>query len=274
MISEALSHSYFVNALMAAILVSISCGIMGSFIVAKKMSSISGGISHAALGGVGLGYYLGFSPVLGAIFVVLLASILIGKDYLKKEQGLDTMIAIVWSMGMAVGVLLMAMAPGAKPDLESYLFGSIIYVSREYIQWALILDCVVLFSVLAYFRRFQAIAFDEEFCHVHGIKVERLFYLLLTLISLVIVMLIQVVGVVMMIALLTIPAVVAKHWSYSLKSMMVYATGLALCSSVGGLFLSYYISYYYNNVPTGPVIILVAVLIYFISSSIYSLRQE
>ncbi len=256
---EALEYDFFRHALYAGLLASIACGIIGTFVVVKQISSISGGLSHAAFGGLGLGYLLGFSPVLGAAVFCLVCSFIIAIAYRKKHQTLDTLISMVWSIGMALGVLFISLAPGPVPDLNSYLFGSILFVPKTYLVFVAALDLLLLGVLRIYFRELQAISFDEEFAEVTGVQVGPLFLLLLALTSLVVITLIRVVGVIMLIALLTLPAVTARHWSEGLKQMIVLASAIAAFSTTAGLFLSYGLSESFAaKVPTGPLIILLA----------------
>ncbi len=267
MVYEALSYPFFQRALLAVILASVACGIVGSFVVVKRIASISGGISHAALGGVGMAYYFGFNPVAGATLVSIVFSALVGRAYLERQQGLDTLIAIMWSFGMALGVLLIALTPGYAPDLNGYLFGSILFVPPEYLYLVAGLDVVLIVAMFFFFSCFQAIAFDEEFAAIRGVPVQRFFLSLLMLTALSVVTLMRVVGVIMLIALLTVPAVIARQWSDSLLRMMVLASLVSMGCSVIGLFCSYWLSAAYAiHAPSGALIILVTVICYLLSS--------
>lgn len=258
---EALQYSFFQRALLAAVLASIACGIVGTFVVVKKISSISGGVSHAALGGVGLGYFFGFAPMLGATFVSVLSAIFIGKAHLRDDQSLDTLISVVWSLGMALGILLISLTPGFAPDLGAYLFGNILLAPMSYIIAVAVLDLLILLTVVIYYRQLQAVVFDQEFAKIRGINVERHFLTLLILMALTVVVLIKVVGAVLLIALLTIPAVIARESSENLKGMMILSTAAGMLCSILGLFLSFWLSNQYSvNAPSGPIIVLLAVI--------------
>ena len=256
-ITEALAMPLFGRAAAAALLVSVSCGIIGTYVVVKRMASISGGLSHAAFGGVGLGYLMGFSPMLGALGFCLAGSGILGLVYRRKRASLDTLIAILWSLGMACGMLFISLTPGYAPDLSSYLFGSIIFVPEEYLLFMVLLDLIILLFTVVFFRQFQAICFDEEFSEVSGIAVEPLFLLLLSLTSLTVLMLIRVAGVILTIALLTTPAVIARQWSESIARMMLLSVVVSALSLLSGLFTAYWLSAEHAiEVPTGPLIIL------------------
>jgi zinc transport system permease protein len=271
-IGEALSYPFFQRALAAGILAAVACGIVGTFVVVRRIASISGGLSHAAFGGVGLGYLLGFEPMLGALGFGVLSALGIGAAELKLRQGLDTLIAMVWAVGMALGILFVSLAPGQAPDLLGYLFGNILLVSPGYVALVALLDLVIVGTVLLLFRRLRAVTFDEEFAWVVGVPVGALFLLLLTLVALTVVVLIRVVGVILVIALLTIPAAVARHWTDRLSRMMVLAVLTGAVSIAAGLFLTFGLSSEFGiDLPTGPSIILLAAAVYGVSAVARSL---
>lgn len=266
---EALELSFFQRVLAAGLLASLACGLVGTFVVARGMASISGGLAHAAFGGVGLGYLLGFDPMLGALGFGLLAGVGVALAYRRIGSGLDTLVSMVWAVGMALGVVFVGLAPGYAPDLTSYLFGNILLVPWEYVAWVAALDAVVLGAVLLGYRGLQAICFDEEFAEVSGVPVEPLWVLLVALVSLTVVALIRVVGVILAIALLTIPAVVARQWRDTLAGMMLAATGLCAVCVVAGLTGSYALSAGPEvSVPPGPLSILVGGALYLGSSGL------
>lgn len=261
--SEALEYAFFQRALLAGVLASVACGVIGTYVVVRRIASISGGLSHAAFGGVGLGYLAGFDPMLGALGFGLLSAVGIGIAERRMGQHLDTLISIVWAVGMALGILFVSLRSGYAPDLMTYLFGNILFVPPGYVVMVAVLDAAILAAVFLGFRELRAVAFDPEFAQVVGVPVERIFLLLLTLTALAVVTLIRVVGVILVIALLTVPAAAARRWCDSLGAMMVLATALAAGSTVAGLFLSWWLSTDLGlNVPTGPFIVLLAVLLY------------
>ena len=270
---EALSLPFFQRVLLAGLLASVACGVIGSLVVAKRISSLSGGISHAAFGGVGLGYLLGFDPTLGAALFGILAGVVIGLAYRRVRSGLDTLISVVWAVGMALGILFVALAPGYAPDLTSYLFGSLLLVPWKYVAWIAAVDVLVLVGVGLLFKELQAIAFDEEFAEVVGLPVEALFLGLLALTSLAVVVLMRVVGVILAIALLTLPAATSRQWTRSLPPMMLGATALSAACTLGGLLLSYDLSDRASiSAPPGPLIVLLAAALFALSSALRRLR--
>ena len=273
--TEALELPFFQRVLVAGLLASVACGVLGTYVVAKRIASISGGLSHAAFGGVGLGYLAGFPPLLGAAGFGILAGLFIGVAYRRLRSGFDTLISMVWAIGMALGIIFVALAPGYAPDLLSYLFGSLLFVSWDFVLAVAALDLLIAGFVVLLYKELQAVCFDEEFAEVAGVAVERVLLLLLTLTALAVVTLIRVVGVILVIALLTIPAAVARQWSQSLKTMMALAVAISAACTTCGLFLSYGLSDAFSlSVPPGPLIILIAALGYGISIALKALAPR
>lgn len=274
MILEALSLPFFQRVLLAGLLASISAGIVGTYVVVKKMSSVTGGLAHAAFGGVGLGYLVGFDPMLGAAGFGLLSGLGISVAYRRLGAAFDTAISIFWSVGMALGVLFIALSPGYAPDLTTYLFGSILFASWDYVALVAAVDCVILLTAVALYRPLEAVCFDEEFAAVLGLPVDRLLQLLLALVALAVVTLIQIVGIILAIALLTIPAETARHWSRSLRQMMVLASVIGASCTTLGVFGSYALADVFGlSVPSGPLIILLTVSAYACSRLLFALRR-
>ena len=272
---EALGYEFFRKALLAGLLASVACGVMGTYVVVKRMASISGGLSHAAFGGVGLGYLLGFPPLLGATGFALASSVLLSRVYRRIAGGLDTWISVLWAAGMAMGIFFVSLRPEYPPDLLSYLFGNILFVSDANLWLMGALDATILFAVWTFFTAFQAVTFDEEFARVVGLPVERLLQALLALIALAVVMLIQVVGVILVIALLTLPAAIARQWSDRLLRMMVVGTIVGAACTTIGLYLSYWLSASFGvPAPPGPLVVLLALAGYGISSAFRHLRRS
>jgi zinc transport system permease protein len=250
---EALQYEFMRNALLAGILASIACGIVGPYVVAKRIVFISGGISHTAFGGIGLGYLLGVNPVLGAFFFAIASALSIGVISRRAKQREDTAIGILWAVGMALGVVFIGLSPGYAPDLFSYLFGNILTVPYSDIVLMLTLSAVIVSVVFLLYKEFLALCFDEELAAVTGVPVERLYFVLLGLIALTVVMLIRVVGIILVIALLTIPAAISAQHTYSLKKMMFLSIFLGIVFTTCGLWLSYLF-----NLASGATIILLS----------------
>jgi zinc transport system permease protein len=266
-IFEALAQPFMQRVLVASLLTSVVAGVIGTYVVVKRMASVTGGLAHAAFGGVGLGYLLGFDPMLGAAGFTLLSGIGVGLAYRRFRSALDTSISMAWSAGMALGIVLVALAPGYAPDLTSYLFGNVLFVGWDYVALVGGLDLLIVALALLYGDALQATSFDEEFSEVLGLPVERLILLLLSLVSLAVVTLIRVVGVILAIALLTVPAAAARQWSASLRGTMLLGSVFAALCSISGLAVSYWLSEAFRlSVPPGPVMVLVAIVGYGLSS--------
>jgi zinc transport system permease protein len=265
---EALSAPFFQRVLLAALLASVACGVVGSYVVAKRIASISGGLAHAAFGGVGIGYLAGFPPMMGAAAFGLVAAIAVGLAQRRFQSGLDTVISMAWSLGMALGIIFIALSPGYAPDLMSYLFGSLLFIPGSYLWVVGGLDLLVLLGVLLFHRQFEAVCFDEEFAEVAGAPVEPILLGLLALTSLAVVTLIRVAGIILAIALLTTPAAAARPWVSSLRAMMALSVALSCASTLGGLFLSYVLSDRFSlSIPPGPLIVVLVSILYGVSAS-------
>lgn len=254
---DILSYHFFQYALVVGVLASIAAGVIGSLVVLKRISFISGSIAHASFGGLGVAYFLGWNPIIGAIAFSVLSALGIGVINQKTKTHEDALISATWSVGMAVGLVFIYLTPGYTADLFSYLFGNILLSTTQDILIILILDIIVLVSVGLFFRYFLAIIFDEEFCRVTNIKVYAINLFFLALVALTVVVLIKVVGIILVIALLTLPAAAANMFCKTLKNIMICSVLLSCFSTVVGIFLSYYI-----NWPTGPVIIFLCSVIY------------
>jgi zinc transport system permease protein len=236
---DALQYEFMRNALYAGMLASVACGIIGVYVVVNRIVFISGGIAHASFGGIGLGYLAGFSPVLGAMVFTLASALGMGLITKKTKLPEDTAIGILWAMGMALGIIFIGLAPGYAPDLFSYLFGNILTVPFSDLILMIILDFIIAAIVIALYKEFLALSFDEEFGTVVGIPVERLYLILLCMIALTVVVLIRVVGIILVIALLTIPATMARQFTHDLRKMMLLAVLFGALFTFGGLWLSY-----------------------------------
>ena len=247
------SQGFLQSALAAGLLASIGCGLMGPYVVVKRIAFIAGGIAHSVLSGMGAALYFGFSPLAGALSAAVLAALLIGWVRLRWRAEEDTLIGALWAIGMAVGLLFIAKTPGYQTDLMSYLFGNILLVPTESLWFMAALDGLLLLLVLAYHRQFLAVAFDEEFARLRGIPVTFFYLLLLVMVAVTVVLLIQVVGLILVLALLTLPAAIAGHYVHSLGLMMLIATLIGGALNLAGLALSYG-----PDLPAGPTIILVA----------------
>ena len=266
---EVLQYEFMQNALIAGLLAAIACGIVGVYVVVKRLVFISGGIAHASFGGIGLGYLLGINPVLGAMFFAIASALGMGLVTKRTKLSEDTAIGIMWATGMALGIIFVGLAPGYTPDLFSYLFGSILTVPAFDLILMLILDVIIIAIVLLLYKEFLLLSFDEEFSTVAGVPTQRLYLLLLCLIALTVVVLIRVVGIILVIALLTIPAALARQFTHSLKKMMLLSILAGAVFTFSGLWLSYLL-----DLASGATIILVGGIVLFISFGISRLRHR
>lgn len=266
---EAFQFEFMQNAFFAAIFASIACGVMGALVVTKKITYISGGIAHAAFGGIGLGYFLGINPLYSLIPFSVLSALGIGLLSKKFQVAEDAAIGIFWAMGMSLGVLFIGMTPGYAPDLFSYLFGNILTVPRSDILFMIWIVAVIVVIVSLLYKEFLAISFDEEFSQVCRVNVSAIYLLLLCLVALTVVLLVRIVGIVLVIALLTIPATIAKMFTSSLKAMMVLAVAIAVILSVSGLWLSYAL-----DMASGATIIILSGISFMVASLLKCLLKR
>lgn len=250
---EALQFEFMRNALLAGLLLSIACGIVGTLVVVNRMVFISGGVAHAAYGGIGLAFFLGIPPLVGAGAFAIVAALLMGVLSLRHRHRTDTVIGAVWASGMAFGVILIDLSPGYGADLMSYLFGSILTVPKADLLAMALLDVIVAGTAVFLYKSLLAMSYDEEFAALRGVPVNGLYFLLLVLASLTVVLTIRAVGLILVIALLTIPQFIAERFSRSLAVMMALSSFLAALFTVAGLWLSFTF-----NLTSGATIIMVA----------------
>ncbi len=250
---EALQFEFMQNALLAGLLASIICGIMGTLVVVNRIVFLSGGIAHAAFGGIGLAYFFGWHYMVGTIGSTLAAALFMASISLKAGHRADTIIGVIWAVGMAIGIILLDLTPGYNVDLMSYLFGSILTVPDSDL-WMMSGVGVGILGIVAYFYHdYLALSYDKEFAQIRGVRVKLLYFLMIIMLAVGIVMIIQVVGLILVIALLTIPPYIAEKYSKSLIRMMVLSSLLSTIFTVAGLWLSYAL-----NLTSGASIILVA----------------
>lgn len=259
-LAEIFSYEFMQNALLAGVLVSLVSGIIGTLVVLNRMVGISGGIAHAAYGGVGIASYFGFDPVLGAVLFSLLSSVTMGVAHRKLRERSDTMIGVMWAVGMATGIIFVSLTPGYRANLMSYLFGSILAVSKQDIWWMAGVALATVLFVALFYRQLLAISFDEEFATVRNLPVTALSVLLLIMTGLAVVVAMRVVGLIMVIALLTIPSAIASMFFKDMRVIMLVAVGLGIVFISAGLVISFL-----SNLPAAAVIILLAGLVYFLA---------
>mgnify|MGYP001775326257 FL=1 len=256
---EILQYTFFQNALLGSLLASILCGMIGTYIVTRRLVFISGGITHASFGGVGLGVYFGFPPLpAAAVFAVLSA---FGVQWFRKQRDMreDSAIAIFWTLGMSVGIICSFLSPGFMPDLSSFLFGNILTITPTDLWGLGILTAIVAVFFALFLRSIVALSFDSEFARSRPLPVTFFEYALMALIALTIVATLRMVGIVLVMSLLTIPPTTANIFTHSYRNMIILSMLIGSLSCLGGLFLSYH-----YNIPSGASIIFVSILIYMI----------
>jgi zinc transport system permease protein len=267
--TEVLQLEFMRNALMAGLLASFACGVIGTLVVVNRIVFVSGGIAHAAYGGIGLAFFFGFSYLVGILAFSLLVSVIMAAISLKAKERADAIIGVLWAVGMAMGVILLDLTPGYNVDLMSYLFGSILTVPISDLWLMCILDGLVLFTVSYFYHDLVSFSYDEEFAQVRGVPVKVLYFILMVMIALSVVMIIQVVGLILVIALMTISPFIAEKFSGSILQMMVYSVLLNLLFATVGLWLSYAF-----NLTSGASIIMVAAAGFFISIPFERLKHK
>jgi zinc transport system permease protein len=269
MISELLQYKFITNSLLAGILASISCGIIGTYIVTRRMVFLSGGITHASFGGIGIGYFLGFNPIISAaIFGVFSA---LGIEFVSKRSEIreDSVIGILWSFGMALGIMFIFLTPGYAPNLMSYLFGSILTVSTLDILLMLALCLILIVVFTAFYRLILFISYDQEFAKTHKIAVNLINYVLISLVALTIVLNIKVVGIILVISLLTIPQSIANLFTKDFKNIIIISIVIGLIGAFLGLVISYKI-----NIPSGASIIFSLVVIFILAKGFQLAKRK
>jgi len=274
-LNDLAQFSFLRMALLAAVLASVACGIVGSYVTVRRSTYIAGAIAHCTLGGMGLARYLQVeqgimwaTPLTGAVLAALLAGLLI--SFLQNRPGmrLDTVLSAIWATGMAIGILFISRTSGYNEDLMSYLFGDILMVTRADLILIALLDLFLVAAALLFGRELDAIAFDEEFARLSGLPVMLYDTIFLLVVALTVVLLVQLVGIILVVALLALPAAAAARITARLPAMIGASVTLCLLAAVSGLAISYPL-----DLPAGAMIILVAGAIY-LACSFISIRMS
>ena len=262
--------SFLRMALLAALLASIACGIVGSYVTVRRSTYIAGAIAHCTLGGMGLARYLQVemgmawaTPLSGAVLAALVAGLLISFMQTRPNMRMDTVLSAVWATGMATGILFISRTSGYNEDLMSYLFGDILMVSRTDLFLIGLLDLFLIATALFFQRELDAIAFDEEFARLSGLPVRLYDTVFLLVVALTVVLLVQLVGIILVVALLALPAAAAARITARLPYMIAASVLLCMLASIGGLAISYPL-----DLPAGAMIILVASAMYLTAACI------
>ena len=263
------------HAMLVGVLSSVAFGIVGTFVVTRRITFIAAAIAHCVLGGIGAALYLRarfgltwLEPIYGALPAALMAALIIGIVSLRAKEREDTVIGAVWAVGMAIGLLLLAKTPGYNKDTMSYLFGDILLITRRDVWLVAALDLLIAVIAVFFYNKLLAVCFDEEFARTRGLAVERYYLLLLCLVAVTVVLLVYLVGIVLVIALLTLPAAVAGQFSRRMARVMVIAVLLCMTFSASGIALSYP-----YDLPSGPTIIVVGASVYLGVLAVKRLRR-
>jgi len=269
------AYAFLQYALISGVLASVACGVVGTYVVTRRITYLAGGIAHSVLGGMGLARYLQvvhgwqwFHPLLGAVLAALAAALVVGVVSLKARQREDTVIGAIWAVGMAVGILFISRTPGYDQDLMSYLFGNILMVSPHELWLIAALDALVVVVGLAFYNQFVAVCFDEEFARLRGVNVDFFYLLLLCLTALTVVLLVSVVGIILVIALLTLPVAIAGNFVHTMWQTMLLAVLVSVGLTTTGLAVSYG-----PDLPAGATIIVLAGAAYLAVTIVATLRR-
>ena len=256
---DLLHYTFFQNALWGSLFTCIACGIIGSYVVCRRLVFISGGITHASFGGLGIGFYFGFNPILSALVFSIASTF--GIEWLSKKQGIreDSAIAAMWALGMALGVICIFLAPGYSPNISGYLFGNILTVTHVDIWFSGGFAILLIFLFIRFFKPILYTAFDREFAKTQGLNVSLVEQLMMIAIAICIVSSIRLIGIMLLMSLMTIPQMTANLFSSRFKNIIIYSILFGIIGCFSGLFLSYYL-----NVPSGAAIIFVQVLIFLV----------
>lgn len=248
---DLIRYGYLSNALAACILSGITCGLIGTYVVCRRMVFLAGGITHASFGGLGIAFYLGTNPIAGAMLFAVLSALGIEWAGSRGRIREDSAIGIIWSVGMAVGALFMSLRPGyTSGDLSAYLFGSIITVTRGDVTALTGLTALIVAGALLWLRPVMYVAFDRDFARSRGIPTRMISYLMAALVAVTIVLSIRIMGIVLLISLITMPVVIVNTLSRSYRTIALCAPCTAVAGNVAGLIASYNF-----EVPPGAAII-------------------
>jgi len=266
---EAFDNPPMQRAFVGGLLAAVACGIIGVYTVVKKMAAISGGVSHASFGGIGIGYYFEMNPITAALLFTVASALGMGFAIRRTKLSQDVVIMAIWATGMALGVLLLFLTPGYKPDIATYLFGNVLLVSNTDLLRMAIIDVIIVFIVVLLYKEFLALSFDEEFGTVVGAPMRGLYYLLLCLVALTVVVVIKVIGVILITALLVLPVMTSKQLTHTLWKMMLLSIALGMLITTAGLWLAYEL-----DLPPAPPIAFIGVALWLVSLAFSNMRNR
>jgi len=266
---DLLSYSFFQNALLGSLLASIACGIIGSYVVIRRLVFISGGITHASLGGIGMGFYFGWNPILSAMVFSILSAF--GIEWLSSRQGVreDSAIGSFWSLGMAIGIIFIYLKPGFAPNLSDYLFGNILTITTADIIYLAILSVILIAVFLLFGRHILFAAFDPDFAKTRNLPVNIIKYAMMMAIAITIVLSIRLVGIVLLMSILTVPQMTANLFTSNFVKMILLSILIGFFGCIVGLFLSALL-----DVPSGVFIIFTQIVLFLFARSIVQHNQK
>lgn len=262
-IIELLDYAFFRNALLGSLFASIACGIIGTYVVSRRLVFISGGITHASFGGLGIGFYFGLNPIYSAMVFSVFSAF--GIQWLSEKQGVreDSAIGVFWSLGMAIGIVLTFLTPGYTPNLSEYLFGNILTVTQSDILSLVVLSTILLLFFIANYRAIVSVSFDTQFAQTRRIRTKIIEYSMMLFTAVTIVLSIRLVGIVLLMSLITVPQMTANIFTVNYSKLILLSILFSFVGSVSGLLLSYYL-----NVPSGAFIIFVLIVMFFIAKGV------
>lgn len=263
---ELFDYAFFRNAVLGSLLASIACGIIGTYVVTRRLVFISGGITHASFGGLGIGFYFGLHPIFSAMVFSVLSAF--GIKWLSDKQGVreDSAIAVFWSLGMAIGIMLTFLTPGFAPNLSEYLFGNILTITQTDIVSLLLLSATLFLFFAANYHAIVSVSFDTQFAQTRRVKTNIIEYVMMFFIAATIVLCIRLVGIVLLMSLITVPQMTANLFTVNYSRIISLSVGISFVGCVVGLLLSYYM-----NVPSGALIIFVLIVLFFVGKGVKAL---
>ncbi len=266
---DLLSYPFFQNALIGSLLASIACGIVGTYVVVRRLVFISGGITHASLGGLGMGFYFGWNPILSAMIFSVLSAF--GIEWLSTRQDVreDSAIGTFWSLGMAVGIIFIYLKPGFAPNLNDYLFGNILTITHGDIRWLSVLSIILIFVFYFFKREIIFTAFDPEFAKTKQLPVNLVKYVMMMFIAITIVLSIRLVGIVLLMSLLTVPQMTANLFTSNFVKMIYLSVLIGFAGCLIGLFLSATL-----DVPSGVFIIFSQIVIFLLCRGLMKIKDK
>ncbi|MFT3993087.1 MAG: metal ABC transporter permease [Dysgonomonas sp.] len=266
---DLLSYDFFRNALLGSLLASIACGIIGTYIVVRRLVFISGGITHTSMGGLGIGFFFGWNPILSAMIFSILSAF--GIEWLSSRPGVreDSAIGTFWSLGMAIGIIFIYLKPGFAPNLNDYLFGNILTITTSDIQYLAILSAILIIIFALFRREILYAAFDPDFAKTRNLPVNLIKYVMMMLIAITIVLSIRLVGIVLLMSILTVPQMTANLLTSNFVKIILLSILIGFLGCIIGLYLSALL-----DVPSGVFIIFSQIIIFLLARIVLMIIQK